>query len=151
MNRRDMLVGLGALAVTAGVASAAEKKEEAAHASHAGHADMTHKNQALIDAALDCVKKGELCINHCLISFAAKDTTMAVCAKMVTEAMAVCTALSVTAALESKNLPALAKAAMAFCKDCEDECRKHEKTHATCKECADACAKCLIECKKLAA
>lgn len=39
---------------------------------------------------------------------------------------------------------------MAFCKDCEDECRKHEKKHMTCKECADACAKCLAECKKIA-
>ena len=76
---------------------------------------------------------------------------MAVCAKMVTEAIAVCNALVTVAAVESKNLPALAKAAMAFCKDCEDECRKHEKTHTTCKECADACAKCLIECKKLVA
>ena len=153
MNRRDMLVGLGAVALTAGVASAAEKKTEAAPASaHAGHGDMgAHKYQALIDAADDCSKKGALCINHCLASFAAKDTAMAVCAKMVIEAMAVCDALVATAAVESKNLPALAKAAMAFCKDCEDECRKHEKTHMTCKECADACAKCLVECKKLAA
>lgn len=152
MNRRDMLVGLGAVALTAGVASAAEKKTEAAPAAaHAGHGDMAHKYQALVDTSLDCVKKGELCINHCLISFAAKDTSLAACAKSVAEVIAVCTSLSIAAALESKNLPALAKAAMQFCKDCEDECRKHEKTHATCKECADACAKCLAECKKLAA
>jgi Cys-rich four helix bundle protein (predicted Tat secretion target) len=149
-----MLVGLGAVAITAGVASAAEKINETAPASaHAGHsADMgPHKNQALIDAADDCSKKGSLCINHCLMSFAAKDTTLAVCAKSVTEVIAICNALVTVAAVESRNLSALARAAMSFCKDCEDECRKHEKTHATCKECADACAKCLVECKKLAA
>lgn len=153
MNRRDLLVGLGAVALTAGAASAAEKKTEAAPASaHAGHGDMgAHKNQALIDTSLDCAKKGELCINHCLTSFAAGDTSLAVCAKSVAEVIAVCTALSIAAAVESRNLPALAKAAMAFCKDCEDECRKHEKKHMTCKDCADACAKCLAECKKLAA
>ena len=154
MNRRDMLVGLGAEAITAGVASAAEKiNETAPAAAHAGHtADMgPHKNQALIDAADDCSKKGLLCINHCLASFAAGEKEMAQCAKRVLEAMAVCDALRATAAVESKNLSALARAAMSFCKDCEDECRKHEKTHATCKECADACAKCLVECKKLAA
>ena len=152
MNRRDMLVGLGALAVTAGVASASDKKDDAGHAAHAGHpADMgPNKNQALIDAADDCSKKGALCINHCFSSFAAGDTSLAACAKTVTEAIAVCDALVTAAALESKNLPALAKAATQFCKDCEDECRKHEKKHMTCKDCADACAKCLAECKKIA-
>lgn len=156
MNRRDMLASLGAMALVAGtgVASAAEKgKKEDPHAGHAGHgAELgPHKYQALIDAADDCSKKGLLCINHCLTSFAAGEKEMAQCARKVLEAMAVCDALRATAAVESKNLPALAKAAMAFCKDCEDECRKHEKTHSTCKDCGDACAKCLAECKKLAA
>lgn len=153
MNRRDMLASLGAMAVVAGtgVASAAEKAKEKKEDTHAHHGDMgAHKNQALIDAADDCSKKGALCINHCLSSFAAGDTTLAACAKTVMEAMAICDALVTAAALESKNLPALAKAAMAFCKDCEDECRKHEKKHMTCKDCADACAKCLAECKKIA-
>lgn len=151
MNRRDMLASLGAMALTAGagVAYAADKgkKEDP----HAGHGDMgAHKHQALIDAADDCAKKGEICINHCLHSFAGGDTTLALCAKSVTETIAVCEALATAAALESKNLPALAKAAMAFCKECEDECRKHEKKHMTCKDCADACAKCHAECKKIA-
>lgn len=152
MNRRDMLVGLGAVAITAGVAAAADDKGDAGHAAHAGHGDMgAHKNQALIDASFDCVKKGDICINHCLASFAAADTSLAACAKSVIEAMAACSALATLAAQDSKNLPAFAKAAMAVCKDCEDECRKHEKKHMTCKDCADACAKCLAECKKLAA
>lgn len=153
MNRRDMLTSLGAMALVAGtgVASAAEKAKDAKADPHAGHAAMgPHKNQALIDTADDCSKKGSLCINHCLSSFAAGDTTLAACAKNVLESIAVCDALVTAAALESKNLPALAKAAMAFCKDCEDECRKHEKKHMTCKDCADACAKCLAECKKVA-
>lgn len=153
MNRRDMLAGLGAMALVAGtgVASAADKGKEKKADPHAGHGDMgSHKNQALIDAADDCSKKGSLCINHCMASFAAGDTTLAACARNVIETMAVCEALTTAAALESKNLPALAKAAMAFCKDCEDECRKHEKQHMTCKDCADACAKCLAECKKIA-
>jgi Cys-rich four helix bundle protein (predicted Tat secretion target) len=153
MNRRDMLASLGAIALVAGtgVASAHDKDKEKKADPHAGHAATgPHKNQALIDAADDCSKKGSLCINHCLSSFAAGDTTLAACAKTVMEAMAVCDALVTAAALESKNLPALAKAAIQFCKDCEDECRKHEKHHMTCKDCADACAKCLAECKKIA-
>ena len=153
MNRRDMLASLGAIALAAGtgVASAHEKGEAKKSDLHAGHGDMgSHKNQALIDAADDCSKKGAICINHCFSSFAAGDTSLAACAKTVTEAIAVCDALVTAAALESKNLPALAKASAQFCKDCEDECRKHEKKHMTCKDCADACAKCLAECKKIA-
>ncbi|MBI4666946.1 MAG: four-helix bundle copper-binding protein [Nitrospinae bacterium] len=150
MNRRDLLLaGVGAVALGAGQALAAEKPAMEGHAHH--HMGHGAANQALIDAAAGCATKGEICVSHCMDSFAAGDTSLAACAKSVMETMALCQAVITLAAQNSKNLAATAKVAMAACKACEDECRKHEAKHATCKDCADACVKCYEECKKVAA
>ncbi len=64
---------------------------------------------------------------------------------------AACTGLARLAALNSDHLPAYAKVCLEICKDCEAECRKHEKTHAICKACAESCKACIAECEKVAA
>ena len=48
----------------------------------------------------------------------------------------ICATLARIAAMDAKRL----KENAAVCKDCEDECRKHEKQHAECKACAESCA-----------
>jgi Cys-rich four helix bundle protein (predicted Tat secretion target) len=143
MDRREMLGGMGvlAMAAVAGQASAAE---------HDHHHHHGAKNQTLINGASDCIKTGEACINHCLDLLAQGDKEMAACAKSVNELLAVCAALQRLATVDSKFLPKYAKVSAEVCEACEKECRKHEKKHKECKACADSCAACLKECKKIA-
>ena len=113
------------------------------------HGAMTPPYQALVDAATDCTEKGLVCLNHCLQSFLAGDLGMAACARAVDQMYGMSVALAKIASTGSPHLPLVAKAAMAFCIDCEKECRKHAEMHAVCKACADACLKAIDECKKV--
>jgi len=128
MNRRDWLVGAGAVALAA-AAHAAPKDKPA------------QEGNPLVDATFDCQKKAEACLTHCMTMFAAGDTSMAACAAAVRETIATSGALATLAAAGSKHAKALAKVCADVCKDCEAECRKHQAKMAVCRECADACAK----------
>lgn len=146
MDRREFL---GA----AGAALAAVSATPAFAADHAEHMHHDHgampANEAVVTSALDCVRTGEACLAHCFSTFAAGDTTLAVCAVRVDELIAVCSALAKLASNNSPQLVTYAKAAIAVCRECEKECRKHGNTHATCAACAKACAACAEECGKL--
>jgi Cys-rich four helix bundle protein (predicted Tat secretion target) len=104
-------------------------------------------NQKLIDTASDCVKTGQACIAHCFQAFAAGDTSLAACGRIVDQMLSVCGTLQKLAAAGSSNLPGLTKVALAVCEDCEKECRKHAQHHATCKACAEACKACADACR----
>jgi len=136
--------GIAALAAVATRAGAAEDH------SHHHHAPSS-KFSALGEAASDCVMKGQACLSHCLALLAEGDKEIAACAKSVNQMLAVCAALQGLAQQSSKYTAGFAKAAIDVCKDCEDECRKHEKKHAECKACAESCAACLKQCKALSA
>ena len=143
MDRRELLLGAGAVALSA-VTAAAFGAEHAHDHMHHGSA----KNQGLIDATADCIKKGQACHNHCLDLLAQGDKEMAACARTVSQMLATCAALEQLSSLNSRHAAKMAKVAAEVCKECEDECRKHEKKHAECKACADSCAQCLKECNK---
>ena len=113
-------------------------------------ADSEHKHHEsaqtnLVDTALDCVKSGQACIDHCIELFKSGDTSVAKCADTVQEMLAICTALSQFASYQSKYLHDLAKVCIEVCGDCEKECRKHAEKHAACKACADSCEECRKE------
>lgn len=148
MNRREMLMksALAAAAVAA-YSNSAKAKEE----SHAHHVHGTAKNKALLDTSSDCVKVGEVCLDHCHQLLGQGDKSLGACAKSVSEMLAVCGVLRSLSAQGAKSLPRFAKLAAEVCKDCEDECRKHEDKHKECKDCAEACAACAQECRKTAA
>jgi len=146
LNRREVLTAGGALAVAAVAASGSALAQDG-HAHHM--AGAMHKNQAVIDAAFDCLQKGNKCMDHCLLLFKAKDTTVADCANQVNQMLPMCDALAKLAMADSKYLVQLAKLCIEVCTDCEKECRKHEKTHAECKACADSCLDCIKACKDL--
>ena len=137
MNRRELLIGAAAVAVAA-TAKAAPKDKPA------------EPVNALMDATVDCQKKAELCLTHCLAMFASGDTSMARCAAAVRETLATSRALETLAAANSKHLKELAKVCAEICKDCEAECRKHQATMTVCRDCADACAKMIQEVGRLA-
>lgn len=144
MDRREMLLGVAAAAI-ATTAGAADDHQHQHH-----HHHDKHKHQALIDSAAHCVATGEICVDHCIELLGQGDKVMAKCARSVNQLIAICTALRSVAAQDGTQLMKMVKVAMDVCKECEDECRKHEK-HPQCKDCADACADCYKQCKKLGA
>jgi Cys-rich four helix bundle protein (predicted Tat secretion target) len=135
---------IAAAAALAAVSTAAQ-----AQVSH-DHHDAAAANQ-LFDAASNCVKVGLVCMDHCLQTCSAGDTSLAACAREVDLMLSTCGTLAKLASLKSSYLSAMAKLALAVCQDCETECRKHADKHAACKACGEACAACAIECKKIAA
>jgi len=148
ISRRDVVKS--AIAVTAAVASGAVLAEDD-HKDHEHHGHAVNPNLSIADSAMDCVKTGQLCIEHCMQLFRQGDTTLVECADLGLELLAMCGALAQMVSYQSKHLGAVAKVCISVCKDCEDECRKHEDKHVECKECADACAACIKECEKVVA
>ncbi len=138
MNRRELIAGAAVL-VVAGNAAAAGKEPVSGKDVGFG---------PLIDATLDCEKKGEACLTHCLSMLGTGDTSMAACAASTRDMVASVRAVSVLATANSKNARALAKVCADICRDCEAECRKHDK-HPVCHACAEACAKMQQEVAKL--
>ena len=133
ISRREVLLGLGAVATTAYTGAAISAK--------AGHDHSTHAAQLpdLLDAANNCLDKGQRCIVHCLVSFKEGDLELADCASKVHEMQAICGAFSYLLAANSEYIKAYAGVCEKVCNDCEKECRKHEE-HIECKACAEACA-----------
>jgi Cys-rich four helix bundle protein (predicted Tat secretion target) len=132
ISRREMLLGVGAV-VTAAYTGAAVSAMP-------GHDHSKHSAQLpdLLDAANNCVDKGQRCIAHCLVSFQEGDMELAACASKVHEMQAICGAFSYLLAANSEYLTAYAGVCKKVCEDCEKECRKHEE-HIECKACAEAC------------
>jgi len=138
MNRRQVLSGVGFLAVAAGTAEQGRSQTSAGV-----------PNKAVVAASSDCVNKGEACLAHCLELLGTGDKSMAACSKTVNEMLAVCAAMRSLAAQGAPSLGKFAAVCLDVCKRCETECRKH--VHSQCKDCATACAACQVECKKIAA
>jgi Cys-rich four helix bundle protein (predicted Tat secretion target) len=136
-------------AITLAALADAATVEENQHEHH--HGQQSAKYQALLESAADCVQKGQACSAHCNVLLGHGEKEMAACQASVNQTVAICVALQQLANLDSKHLAKLGKVAMDICKDCEDECRKHEKKHAVCKDCGDSCAACYKQCKALSA
>lgn len=148
-ERREMLRGV--LAVTAAVSASALFAQENEHQHQPVANANAEGNPEVIDAALHCVKSGQLCLAHCVQLVKNGDTSIAQCLAATTQMLTMCNALSQMAAAQSKYLPELAKICIEVCEDCEKECRRHEEKHAACKACADSCSNCIKICKKISA
>ncbi len=147
-SRREILLGASAIAATLASSTAFSATD---HSNHNMHKHQSNSNEDIINAALDCVKTGLACNDHCIELLKDGDTSIVKCMDVLAESLAMCTALSQMASYQSSHLPELAKLCIAVCEDCEKECRKHEKKHAACKACADSCNDCIKACKKVAA
>jgi len=152
MDRREMLKGAAGGLILAAAGSAVFAAENDKQPAGHQHMHGANKNQSLIDAAADSVKKGQACLSHGLELLSQREyKEMAVCAMRVSDMVAACTAIEQLASYNSPHLPKMAKVVMDICKDCEKECRKFEKDEAICKDTADSCVVCFNECKKIAA
>ena len=132
LSRRELLLGMSAVAAAAyaGAASSAMPAHD-----HSKHSPQLPE---LLAAANDCVDTGQRCITHCLASFREGDVSLAECAAKVHEMQAVCSAFSYLLAANSEYVNAYAPVCEQVCADCEKACLKH-KEHIECKACADAC------------
>jgi len=133
--------------ISSAVAATAVLASGTAFAGTGGAKPSLSKLERVIDSSLDCVKRGEACVDHCMNLFKAGDSSLAECADSVNEMLSMCNAMVQMASSKSNHLMEFAKVCMAVCVDCEKECRKHENKYADCKACADACANCAKECK----
>jgi len=151
MERRDMLMGGGAIVASMVVQLARAEDHDHAMGEHEHHMHAARRFAALAAAAADCVKTGQVCADHCLEMFAQGDNSTAACARSVNQLLPVCATLQQLAAQNSKYLRKYAALAQEICRDCEKECRKHEKEHQACRDCAESCAACAKECDAVAA
>jgi len=133
ISRREVLLGIGAVATATYAGAAVSAMPGHDHSKH------TAQQPDVLEAANNCLDKGQRCIAHCLVSFQEGDVELAVCASKVHEMQAICEAFSYLLAANSKYVKAYAPVCEQACKDCEKECRKHEE-HKECKACAEACA-----------
>jgi Cys-rich four helix bundle protein (predicted Tat secretion target) len=139
MNRRDAIMGLGA----AGMAVALSAHAETSGKQPSETSPLSRETaEAIQAAALDCVRTGERCIQHCYEMLSGGDTSMADCARRVHDVLAICEAMARLASAGSDKAPAMAKVCAQACKDCLDVCLKHKK-HPPCAACADSCQKAL--------
>jgi Cys-rich four helix bundle protein (predicted Tat secretion target) len=124
--------------------------QNADHAAHGGHAAAgPAKYQDLIDAALACVHRGEVCIDHCAKQMGTGDTSLKDCMNSVATMLPMCTAVARFAAFDAPRLKEVTRLCVDICADCEKECRKHEEHHAQCKNCAESCAAFIREGRKV--
>lgn len=152
MERREMIVGASALAAAFVARFAAAEEHVHGTEEHEHHHEHAPRRYAALAAtAADCVKTGQVCIDHCLEMFSQGDNSTAACARSVNQLLPVCAALQQLAAQNSKYLRKFASFAQEMCRDCEKECRKHEKEHQACRDCAESCAACARECDAVAA
>ncbi|MBE7412405.1 MAG: four-helix bundle copper-binding protein [Leptospiraceae bacterium] len=159
MKRKDFISK--ATAITTGLVATGILSQTKKH-DH-DHSDPNHKHDPkhdhskhikygmLITKIMDCIKTGNICKDHCLMSLADGDKTMLGCAKSVNEMLSSCEALFQLAVTNSEFTPKMATLCMEICLKCEKECQKHASKHKVCADCGASCKACADECKKIAA
>ena len=152
MHRRAVLATLAASGTLLSMGAARAQDEHMhhhdGHDEHASHGEVA-RHKALVDSALECVKRGEVCISHCISSLGQGDTSLKDCLRSVLTMMPSCEALARLAALDAPRLKEFAKVCGDICADCQAECKKHQDHHAACKACGEACGACADECRKI--
>lgn len=134
ISRRDLLVGMGLTAMAYSPLAGAMQHEHAKH----DHSKHKPQQETVLGAVTDCVDKGQRCIAHCLTMFQEGDTSVADCASKVHEMMAICDGFSYLLTANSTHSKAMSALCLSVCKECAEECRKHDQHHE-CRACAEAC------------
>jgi len=158
MDRRDFLkVGAVVVAAGAGTQALAQAEGGAMHEHHHEKASGAagpggwEKNAAVVDAASDCVKAGQICLEHCLGVLRTGDTSMARCSTTVDAMLALCRATEALAMQDAPYLKGIAATCAKACRDCEAACKEHAAHHEPCRRCMETCQKCAAACDKIAA
>jgi Cys-rich four helix bundle protein (predicted Tat secretion target) len=152
MNRREVLKTTAAAGAVLSFAALAADPPKAAPA--AADAKPTVKpsgiaaHKEMYDAAMECVRVGQECLDHCIRNLSTGDKMMAECAGTVQAMLPLCEAVAELSRLDSAHLKALAAVCAKACRDCEAACKKHANHHAECKACMESCGRCATACEK---
>lgn len=147
MNRREALKTTAAgAAILSSVAFAQKADAGMGSAEIKPSGIAAHKE--LYDAAVECLRVGNECLDHCIRSLSTGDKMMAECASTVRAMLPLCQAVVDLATLDSKHLKAAAAVCAKACRDCEAACKKHASHHAECKACMESCKRCADACEK---
>jgi Cys-rich four helix bundle protein (predicted Tat secretion target) len=161
MDRRDfvMMGATVAAAAVSGRALAADepKAEKHDHAAHMAGGKTPSlpagavKNAAIVDAAADCIKSGEVCLEHCLEALRLGDASMVRCSKTVSAMLPMCRTILALAVQDATHLREAARVCAKICRDCEVACKEHAEHHEACRRCFESCRRCAEACEKAAA
>jgi Cys-rich four helix bundle protein (predicted Tat secretion target) len=139
INRRDFTAAASSVAALGMVAISGNAIADDDGDTHRHHKQHEPKHQDLVDAALECVAKGQACISHCLDLMASGDTSVAECTKSANLMTPFCDTFARFAVADSALLKDMAKMCVMVCENCEKMCHEHEDEHVECFECAQAC------------
>lgn len=148
LSRRGLFSFSAGAALAATLLDNSPALAEEDHSSHEGHHGPA-KHQALIDAALLCVNRGDVCTAHCIALMSTGDTSIKDCLRSVSAMLPMCRTLASLAAQDAQRLKEFAKVCSDVCADCEAECKKHAEKHAACKACMESCTECIKACKSV--
>lgn len=148
MDRREfMLAGASTIAAAAAWPKLADAKDTAKSGASGG----SQKNKALVDAAAECAKVGDVCLEHCLTLLRNGDKSIAKCSATVAQMIPMCRALEALAIQNATELKAHAATCAKACRECEAACKVHASHHAECKRCMESCQRCAAACDKVTA
>ncbi|MFO0599628.1 MAG: four-helix bundle copper-binding protein [Myxococcaceae bacterium] len=148
MNRRDAMKSVAAAGAVWSLGAMAQPKEAAKDAKKAVAPSGIGAHKDVYDAAVDCLKVGRECLDHCIRQLSTGDTMMAECAATTRAMLATCDAVVQLAMLDSKYFKDAAALCAKACRDCEAACKKHSGHHAECKACMESCKRCAEACEK---
>ena len=80
-------------------------------------------HREMYEAALECVRVGGECLDHCVRNLSTGDKMMAECAGTVRAMLPLCNAVVELSRLDSAHLKALAAVCAKACRDCEAACK----------------------------
>lgn len=147
-SRREAIQSIGK--ITAGVTAALMLGEANASDKVMSMSESEHIYSSLIDDTQDCIKTGNLCLDHCIELVAQDDTSIAACISTVRAMLPALASLLTLASANSKHVSAMAKVCIDLCEDCRVECEKHAHHHLACKTCMESCERCIKACKAVA-
>jgi Cys-rich four helix bundle protein (predicted Tat secretion target) len=147
MDRREfVLSGASVIAAAAAWPTLAQAKDTGKGGTSGGG-----QNKSLVDAAAECAKVGDVCLEHCLTLLRNGDKSMAKCSATVAQMIPMCRALEALAIQNATELKAHAATCAKACRECEAACKVHASHHAICKRCMESCQRCAAACDKVAA
>lgn len=104
------------------------------------------ENKKLIDALLECAITCEWCANECLDE--EKLEMLIDCIRTDKDCASICFTGAELLARSSEYSGEMIKLCETACRECAEECEKHEHEH--CRICAEACRRCEEACKEFA-
>lgn len=105
------------------------------------------RNQEFLNKLSNCINHCNYCADACLDEDNLKK--MVDCIRKDKVCATACAALADNLSIKNANVKNLVQYCEQVCRECAEECEKHETQH--CKDCAKACRECEEACKKFAA